>query len=250
VRRIYRTQILRGGVMEVIDLGRKNYLETWQLQKELLEKRIRGGIEDTLLFVEHHPVYTVGRGETATKTEIKVHKLGTVPVVEVERGGKITFHGSGQIVGYPIFSLPHQDLRQYLKDLERTLVSTISEQTLLNAKPCPETLLLEPGQLQTGVWIRDKKVASIGIAIKHWVTYHGFALNVSTDLNYFEAIEPCGFSGQVITTLTKELGNNTNPLSLTTNLKRTLAAKFEALSVAYTSQAKNKTFPLSQLNAI
>jgi lipoyl(octanoyl) transferase len=227
--------------MQVLDLGLKSYSETWELQKELVQKRADGLIEDTLILVEHYPVYTVGRAGMGSLDEeasaaqhapqsIKVRKLGEVPVVEIERGGKLTFHGPGQLVGYPIFALPHHNLRTYLRDLERVLMTVLAEETLLPARPCPETLLLEPGQLQTGVWIRDKKIASIGIAVKRWVSYHGFALNLSTDLRYFEAIEPCGFSGSIMTSLAREMGPDANISNLTSNIKRELVGRFSELS--------------------
>lgn len=232
--------------MEVIDLGRKTYSEVWELQKHLVEKRAAGEIPDTLVLVEHEPVYTAGRGaqqssddggfEAVPQGAIEVRKLGMVPVIEIERGGKLTFHGPGQIVGYPIFALTHRDLRTYLRDLERVLMQVVSEQALLTVKPCPETLFLEPGQLQTGVWTRDKKLASIGIAVRKWVSFHGFALNVSTDLRYFEAIDPCGFNGSVMTTLEQELGGMGDMKVLTSNLKRALAEKFLELSKSYECQ--------------
>ncbi|MBI3557334.1 MAG: lipoyl(octanoyl) transferase LipB [Deltaproteobacteria bacterium] len=219
--------------MQVLDLGLKNYAETLELQKQLLEKRARGEIEDTLVLVEHPPVYTMGRSGAETPAEIKVRKLGSVPVVAVERGGKLTFHGPGQLVGYPIIALPHHDLRRYLRDLERLLMSALVQETMLPALPCPESLLLEPGQLQTGVWIRDKKVVSIGIAVKRWVTYHGFALNLSTDLRYFEAVEPCGFSGSIMTSVEREMGGDADMKVIAANIKRTLIARFAVLSESY-----------------
>lgn len=236
--------------MEILDLGRKSYMEAWQLQKQLVEKRALGAIEDTLVFVEHEPVYTVGRAaqgssdqvseEAVNTSMIDVRKLGQVPVIEVERGGKLTFHGPGQIVGYPIFYLPNHDLRSYLREMERILMSVVSEQALLTVKPCPETLFLEPGQLQTGVWIRDRKLASIGIAVRKWVSFHGFALNVATDLRYFEAIEPCGFNGSVMTTLEKELGGVGDMRVLMSNLKKALAEKFIELSKSYSMISESK----------
>src|SRR4051812_442138 len=114
--------------MQVLDLGVKSYSETWELQKQLLEQRARGEIEDTLILVEHPPVFTMGRSGAEGPSEIKVRRLGNVPVVAVERGGKITFHGPGQLVGYPIFALPHHDLRRYLRDLERLLMSTLVQE--------------------------------------------------------------------------------------------------------------------------
>lgn len=202
--------------MKILDLGRKKYEEVWALQKQLLEKRIAGEIEDTLILVEHEPIYTVGRAgmgnhdigeeKTAVPSSIHVRGLGDVPVVEVERGGKLTFHGPGQLVCYPIVHLVNRDLRKYLRELEASIIQILKP---LKAKPCPETLTLEPGQLQTGVWVGDKKIASIGIACRNWVTYHGLAVNISTDLRYFEAVNPCGFSGAIMTNLESELPTKT-----------------------------------------
>lgn len=231
--------------MQLLDLGRKSYSEVWALQKELVEKRASGEIPDTLILVEHDPVYTVGRAGLHPPSDdnlsvvqhapqdIRVPRLGSVPVIEVERGGKLTFHGPGQLVGYPIFYLTHHDLRRYLRDTERALMSAVHETTLLPARPCPESLLLEPGQLQTGVWVRDKKIASIGVAVRKWVSYHGFALNLTTDVRYFQAVEPCGFSGSVMTTVEREMGGDANMESLRSNIKHALAKNFSDLSRQY-----------------
>jgi lipoyl(octanoyl) transferase len=246
--------------MRVLDLGRKSYQECWALQKELVERRAAGAIEDTLLLVEHDPVYTIGRAGIAAvadtpsaaespPSEIKVRKLGAVPVVEVERGGKLTYHGPGQLVGYPIIALEHRDLRRYLRDLERIVMSTLSEKTLLPARPCPESLLLEPGQLQTGVWVRDRKIASIGIAVRHWVAYHGFALNLSTDLRYFEAVEPCGFNGAIMTTLERELGVDADVETLAAQIKQDLIARFTELSRQYRQESAQRPNSLGTMNA-
>jgi lipoyl(octanoyl) transferase len=230
--------------MELIDLGQKSYKEAWEVQKELVEKRADGAIPDTLILVEHEPVYTVGRGGSIESGEssVRVKKLGSVPVVEVERGGKLTFHGPGQLVGYPIFGLPHRDLRTYLRDVERILMSVLLEETALPARPCPETLLLEPGQLQTGVWIRDRKIASIGIAVKRWVAYHGFALNLTTDLRYFEAVEPCGFHGGVITSVQNEMGADADMAMVGSRIRQKLGARFEELSRRYSDAVKSGTW--------
>ena len=226
--------------MKILDLDQQDFLETLDLQKQLLEKRANGEIEDTLILVEHPPVYTIGRDRPdKVPTSIKVPKLGTVPVVEVERGGKITFHGPGQIVGYPIFALPGKDVGRYLSDLARTLSEVVSEKTHLPARPAAESLKLEQGQLQTGVWIHDRKIVCIGIAVKKWVSYHGFALNVSTDLSYFKAIEPCGFPPKVITSVKKELGARADISALNINLKQALAEAFSELSGQYETMALN-----------
>jgi lipoyl(octanoyl) transferase len=239
--------------MDVLDLGVKSYEQTWELQKQLVEKRAAGECPDTLILVEHPAVYTVGRAGMAhsdhasvaqhAPSHISVRKLGDVPVVEVERGGKLTFHGPGQLVGYPVFALQDHDLRRYLRDVERALMTALTEETLLPARPCPETLLLEPGQLQTGVWVRDKKIASIGIAVKKWVAYHGFALNLTTDLRYFEAVSPCGFSGAVMTSVEKEMGVDANMKALASNIKRALVAKLGEISGRNTGAARASSGP-------
>lgn len=217
--------------MKVLDLGRKGYAETWELQKALVDQRAAGEIEDTLVLVEHDPVYTLGRAaEPPAEGSIKVPKLGSVSVVEVERGGKLTFHGPGQLVGYPIFELRDRDLRLYLRNVERVLVDSIRTATMLPASPSPETLLLEPGQLQTGVWIRDKKIASIGIAVRKWVTYHGFALNLSTDLRYFQAVDPCGFNGSIMTTVQNEMGPAADIRQISARITEKLVEGFSSLS--------------------
>ncbi len=228
--------------MKVLELGRKPYDEVLKLQKELVDARAKDACEDTLILVEHEPVYTVGRGtlidelqgKTIRPSEIKIKKLGSVPVVEIERGGKMTFHGPGQLVGYPIFKLTHHDLRKYLQDLERILITSISDEAGFKARPCPETLLLDPGQLQTGVWIHDRKIASIGIAVKQWVSYHGFALNFNTDLRYFQAISPCGFNGDVMTSLEKEMGGESHLFQeVMADVKTSLIESFRNLSQSY-----------------
>lgn len=199
--------------MDLLDLGRQDYRAVWDLQKELVEKRVDGRIPNTLILVEHDPVYTVGRawhaGRAGMPQEyLDVRALGRVPVHQIERGGKLTYHGPGQIVGYPIVSIPGHDLRKYLRELELAIIDAIADETGLSAAGQPKDLPLEPGQLYTGVWIGNRKVASIGVAVRHWVGYHGFALNVSTDLRYFQAVNPCGFSGDVMTTLEKEAGRS------------------------------------------
>lgn len=224
--------------MKILDLGIKPYSEVWELQKALVEKRAQDEIEDTLILVEHHPVYTAGRACFADQPgsvlphSIPVRRLGEVPVVEIERGGKWTFHGPGQLVGYPIFKLMSRDLRKYLRGLERAIMDSLSVHAGLNAKPCPESLLLEPGQLQTGVWVGDRKIASIGIAVRRWVTYHGFALNFSTDLRYFEAVDPCGFNASVMTTLANEIksSDQSRIQDLSLRIKKDLAQRLEKLS--------------------
>ena len=173
-------------LLDVMRLGQTPYVETYELQQSLLEQRIAGEIPDTLILTEHDPVVTVGRG-AGTKDVSGVH----VPIVEIERGGEATYHGPGQIVAYPIYALPEDahDVHRYLRDLEEVVIRVLAEVDVLGVR--------RPGL--TGVWIGEKKVASIGVAVRRWVTWHGFALNVHTDLAAFEEFRPCGLDPQVMT---------------------------------------------------
>jgi len=164
------------------------YEQIWQRQKELVEQRIQEDIPDTLLIGEHPPVITCGRG-----THLENLLTPDIPVIEIERGGDVTYHGPGQLVGYPILKLEgkNRDLHGYLRSLEEMLIQTLADFEIQGST--------KPGM--TGVWVGEKKIASIGVAVKKWVTYHGFALNVNTDLSKFAAINPCGFSSEVMTSM-------------------------------------------------
>jgi lipoyl(octanoyl) transferase len=185
----------------VQDLGRRPYGEVLELQRNLCQRRIAGEItEDLLLLVEHEPVVTLGRGTRGHSLPLPPAELERrgIPVYEVERGGDVTFHGPGQLVGYPILDLREhrEDLHWYLRSLEAALIAGLD--TLgIAAGPNPGL---------TGVWTRGRKLASIGIHVKQWVTFHGFALNVNTDLSYFDLIVPCGIRDVVMTSVALELG--------------------------------------------
>jgi lipoate-protein ligase B len=167
---------------QLLDLGTREYGEVWELQRELVGKRQRDEIPDTLILVEHPDVITLGRG---THKE-NVLAPGDIPVFEIERGGDVTYHGPGQLVGYPIFLLrqPERDLHVYLRNLEEALIRAVGRFGIAG----------ERKEGWTGVWTPGgvRKLASIGVAVKRWVTLHGFALNVSTELARFGAIDPCG----------------------------------------------------------
>jgi lipoyl(octanoyl) transferase len=183
------------------DLGRRGYGEVLELQRALCRQRIAGEIdEDILLLVEHDPVVTLGRGTRAESLPLPRPELERrgVEVFEVERGGDVTFHGPGQLVGYPVLDLRHhrEDLHWYLRRLEAGLIGGLGR---LGVAAAPN-----PGL--TGVWTRGRKIASIGIHVKQWVTFHGFALNVSTDLSYFDLIVPCGIRDVIMTSVAIELG--------------------------------------------
>lgn len=183
--------------MQVYDLGfRRDYGQILEFQKKLVNERINDRVQDSLLLVEHDHVLTLGRSSHLENLLVK-----DLPVFEIERGGDVTYHGPGQLVAYPIISLQRKSLgvRQFVELLEDSIMETLCAFELRNAS----------GMLgkQTGVWIDGKrKIASIGVAVSHWVTYHGLALNVSTDLSYFQKIKPCGFDSTIMTSISKELG--------------------------------------------
>lgn len=173
-------------VLDVLRLGRKPYGEVHALQQELLAKRVAGEIPDTLILVEHDPVVTVGRkGDLGSLGNLDL------PVVEVERGGEATYHGPGQVVAYPILLLDEdrRDLHRYLRDLEEVILRVLAEVDVVGRR--------EEGL--TGVWIGTQKVASLGVAVRRWVTWHGLALNVHTDLADFGSFSPCGLDPKVMT---------------------------------------------------
>ncbi|HEV8455649.1 MAG TPA: lipoyl(octanoyl) transferase LipB [Gemmatimonadales bacterium] len=185
----------------VQDLGRRGYGEVLELQRSLCRQRIQGDlVEDLLLLVEHEPVVTLGRGTrpgSVPSAPAALSRRG-IEVFEVERGGDVTFHGPGQLVGYPIIDLRQhrEDLHWYLRRLEGGLIGALD--TLgIAAGPNPGL---------TGVWTGGRKLASIGIHVKQWVTFHGFALNVTTDLDYFDLIVPCGIKDVIMTSVAQELG--------------------------------------------
>lgn len=186
--------------LQVRDLGLRRYGDALALQRDLRRRRIAGELtEDVLLLVEHPPVITLGRGTRASSLPIPVAELERrgVEVFEVERGGDVTFHGPGQLVGYPVLDLRahRQDLHWYLRSLEDVLIGALGGFDI-EAERIPG---------RTGVWTAGRKIASIGVHAKQWVTLHGFALNVTTDLDRFDLIVPCGIPQVVMTSVAAEL---------------------------------------------
>jgi lipoate-protein ligase B len=183
----------------VVDLGTVSYRDAWARQLALVEARQRGEEPDTLLLVEHDHVYTLGRRREA---EANVLDAGDVEVIGIERGGDVTYHGPGQLVAYPIVLLRdgERDLHRYLRNLEEAVIATCMAFGLAADR--------EPGK--TGVWMSTelgrKKLCSMGIACRKWVTFHGLALNVTTDLAYFRRINPCGFDSAVMTSMAEQVG--------------------------------------------
>ncbi len=184
-------------------LGIVPYGTALELQRDVARRRIAGEInEDILLLLEHPPVVTLGR--TAKEAHIvsspdRLRARG-VDVFEVERGGDVTFHGPGQLVGYPIFDLKRhrRDLHWYLRQVEEALIVALAH----------AGIAAERNTGYTGVWTQGRKIASIGVHARDWVTWHGFALNVATDLSYFDLIVPCGIPAVQMTSVTRELGRD------------------------------------------
>jgi lipoate-protein ligase B len=174
----------RGRKITVADLGVVDYDAALAMQGEILAARIEGTIGDTLLMIEHPHVFTLGRG---ADERFIVGNMEGVPVRRVSRGGQVTYHGPGQLIGYPILKLEgrDRDITKYLRSLEDAMIDALAK------------FGIEGGRrdAMTGVWVGGRKIASIGVGIRRWTTWHGFALNVSTELSYFDSIVPCGIEG-------------------------------------------------------
>ena len=177
------------------NLGQMEFLATLHLQEQLLERKRHGFEEDVLLFVEHPHVYTLGRGAK----EEHVLAAAAVPVHRTSRGGDVTYHGPGQLVVYPIVDLRsklRKDVHRYVRNLELCAIRTLSSFCVTSERRPPHT----------GIWIQDRKIAAIGLAVRRCITFHGLALNVNTDLGYFHRIVPCGLSWAQVTSMKQELG--------------------------------------------
>jgi len=211
---------------EVIQkLGILNYENAWQLQRELLEKRANQEIPDTLLSLEHPHVITLGKksllGRTGDETRLP-KEIGGVPAFYVERGGEATYHGPGQLVCYPIFFMPLSlGPKAFLRMMENAIIHVLSEFEILS-------YFIEG---KTGVWVKDtkgreRKIASLGIAVRKNVSYHGLALNISTDLSYFSLISPCGFASEVMTSMEEILQKKISFSDVEEKLLKTIIAFF------------------------
>ncbi len=207
--------------LDVVDLGRRPYHEVLELQRTLRLGRIDGSVpHDILLLVEHDPVYTLGRSTRDTSLPLSTEQLRArgADVVEIERGGDVTWHGPGQLVGYPILRLSEhrEDLHWYLRSLEQVLIDGLGTLGIPAER--------NPGK--TGVWTRGRKIASIGIHVKQWVTLHGFALNVAPDLAWFDAIVPCGIQGVEMTSVRRELDSDESIAELWQRTRAAVVASF------------------------
>jgi lipoyl(octanoyl) transferase len=204
----------------VLDWGRTDYRAAWARQGDLVTQRIAGEVGDTLVFTEHDPVFTLGLRSGADAHLVwNAEQLARegIAVVKTNRGGDITYHGPGQIVGYPIVSLAaHKDLHAYLRFLEQVVINTLGSLGLAAARR----------EGKTGIWLGRRKVAAIGVAVRRWVAYHGFALNVDPQLAHFGGIVPCGIGAAdgTVTSMRAELGREVE----LAEVKRVLAAEFRA----------------------
>jgi lipoyl(octanoyl) transferase len=186
-----------GSSLDVRWLGRMEFARSLALQEEIvLEKRHDSSVEDQLLLLEHESVYTIGRTPDQSSLMGAAHLPH--PLFVVNRGGQATYHGPGQLMGYPIIDLRRcdQDLHKYLRWLEQLLIDLLAEYAVTASRR--ESL--------TGVWVGERKIASIGVGIRHWITMHGFALNVCGDLSSFNRIIPCGINNVAMTSIEKETG--------------------------------------------
>ncbi len=196
----------------VQNIGQKSYKAVWDLQKEMQQQRIKGEIDDTLILVEHDPVYTLGKN--ANEDHLLQSRDESIDVFNIERGGDITFHGPGQLVVYPILDLSNykKSVSWYMRTLEQVLIDTLIE----------FKIIAQRNEGLTGVWVGDEKIAALGVRISRWVTMHGFSLNVNPDLSFYDGIIPCGIFDHGVTSMEQLLGETQN----NDNVKNMVIEKF------------------------
>lgn len=189
----------------VLYLGLVSYEKAYDLQRRLHKFRREGRIDDVLILLEHEPVVTIGRRGERHNILVSDELLQSkgIRVFEIDRGGDVTFHCPGQLVGYPILDLKihGKNIHKYLRNLEEVIIRSLKVYGIDGQRI----------ENHTGVWVGDKKIASIGIGIKGWVTFHGFALNINSDLSYFSLIRPCGFESRTVTSMSEILGRPVEP---------------------------------------
>jgi lipoyl(octanoyl) transferase len=215
-----KVAITTPAALSTLDWGRTEYRDAWQRQADLVTQRITGTIGDTLVLTEHDPVFTVGMRTGADAHLVwSADRLARekIAVVKTNRGGDITYHGPGQIVGYPIISLTaRKDLHAYLRFLEQVLINALGALGLAASRR----------EGKTGIWLGRRKIAAIGVAVRRWVTYHGFAVNVNPNLAHFSGIVPCGIAAADgdVTSMCAELGREVD----LAEVKAVLANEFRA----------------------
>lgn len=205
----------------LIETGLLDYQEAWDLQRKVHEERVAGRLEDTLILTEHPHTYTIGKagGEQNLITDEAALAENGISTYRIDRGGDITYHGPGQIVGYPILDLHNYylDVHRFLRDLEEVIIRTLSEYGI------------KAGRVQglTGVWVDGAKIAAIGVKVTRWVTMHGFAFNVNTDLDYFSKIVPCGISDKPVTSVRELLWEKQSLPEVRKQISRRFAEVFQ-----------------------
>lgn len=203
-------------------LGLIEYDDAYHLQQKLLYQRLDGRIEDTLLLLEHPPVITIGKSgklENILVTQAQLAEEG-VSLVFTDRGGDVTYHGPGQIVGYPIFDLRERgrNIHRYVRDLEEVLIRTLNDFSIKSGRDSSHA----------GVWVKNEEIAALGLSVKRWITLHGFALNVNADLAPFSLINPCGFTNRKATSMAQLLDQEIPLETVTERLLVHFAEVFEA----------------------
>lgn len=204
-------------------LGRMNFADALALQEKIVaQKRSDPAVADAILFLEHDPVYTIGR--TPDQTSLRGGSHLPHPFFQINRGGQATYHGPGQLMGYPIIDLRNcgQDLHRYLRWIEALLVEFLAG------------LEIDAQRREglTGVWVGERKIASIGVGVRHWITMHGFALNVCGDLSPFDQITPCGISNITMTSIEKETGKDVTVAPTAVMMEKLAAQRIDQLQMA------------------
>lgn len=207
-------------LIKVQELGVVDYLSAWQMQKQIADGVLTGKIENTLLLLQHPSVYTAGR-----RTQLSDRPLDNTPVIDVDRGGKITWHGVGQLVGYPIIKLKNSaDVVSFVRELENALIQVCGEFGITAQRYCE----------RSGVWVRDekgdRKIAAIGLRVAKGVSTHGFALNVNPDLSAYSKIIPCGIPDAKVTSISAELGEQINIEQVNPVLQKYICPVLEKLA--------------------
>jgi lipoyl(octanoyl) transferase len=207
-------------VVNVRWLGRMSFADALSLQEEIVaRKRVESSLADEFLLLEHEPVYTIGRTPDQTSLHGATHL--PYPLFQINRGGQATYHGPGQLMGYPIIDLRNygQDLHKFLRWLEEFLIDFLTR----------FEIEAQRREGLTGVWVENRKIASIGVGVRHWITMHGFALNVCGDLSPFEHITPCGISGVRMTSIVRETGENVTVKAAAASMANFLPAAMHRL---------------------
>ena len=209
---------------DIWDLGVVEYREAWELQRRLHRQRVEGKIPDLLLLLEHPPTITIGRSGSLDNVLISNKQMAQagLSLFFIDRGGDVTYHGSGQLVGYPILDLRDQgkDLHLYVRNLEEVMIRTLGD----------FSIEADWDKSHPGVWVKGEEIGAIGLSVKKWVSMHGFALNVNTDLDHFAFINPCGFSDKRATSMSKVIGGKISTEEVADHLKSHFCETFFGFS--------------------